>query len=109
MTDDKSNSTASVNIVADDNRSNFMANVVTVVDDNKSNSTVGVDKVADENEANFNFTTVDDYVNWIVFVCTYLMTVTVQRPRTCRSTCKMLYFSGVRVDQLAKFRFYLKV
>ena len=44
MADDKSNSTASANIVADENKSNFMANVIAVVDDNKNNSMVNVKK-----------------------------------------------------------------
>ena len=101
MDDDKSNSTASVSTVADDHKSNFMANVITVVDDNKINSMVSVNKVADENEANFNVNTVNDYINWIVSVCLYITTVTTQRPRTCRNTCEMSYFSCVRVDQHA--------
>ena len=114
MADDKSNSTASVNIVADDNqsismaivnlladddKSNFMTNVITVVDDNKSNSMVRVDRMADENDVNFNVNTVDDYVSWIVSLCLYITTVTAQRPRTCRSTCVMSYFSCVHVYQ----------
>ena len=60
MADDKSNSMASVNIVADYNESNFMANFITVVDDNKSNSMVSVNRVADENEVNFDVNTVDE-------------------------------------------------
>ena len=78
-----------------------MANVITVLDDNKSNFMMSVNKLDDKNEANFNVNKVDDYMNWIASRCLYIMTVTAHRPRTCRNTCKMSYFSCVRVDQPA--------
>ena len=100
--DNKRCSTASVNAMGDDKKSNFVVSVNKVADDNKSNSMVSVNKVADENEAKFNVNTVNEYMNcWIVSVCLYFTTVTVQRPRTCRNTCEMSYFSDVREDQPA--------
>ena len=99
--DNKSNFMANVITVVDDNKSNFMVSVTRVADDNKTNSMVSVNKMADKNEANYNVNMVDDYINRIVSACLYIATVTAQRPRTCRNTCEMSYFSGVRVDQLA--------